>query len=245
MIKPLRFGTLMLGVACSLMLQPMAQRARPQNAQQILDRMAQAMGAEQAARIRTVQITGTIVYPAQGLQGRFEAYYKSPNKFFTKITLQGVGELLQGYDGKIGWEKTPIKGLRELKGAELEQIRQGVQFGVGNDLRKQIRNPKMVGQAKVGDRNAFVIGARFVTGGAVKAYIDTQRYLLLRMDMEVATPQGRLNVSSYFEDYRRIDGIMYPFTTRQSTAGVEAVQKLERVRHDVPIDDALFRKPKS
>jgi len=120
-----------------------------------------------------------------------------------------------------------------------------VQFGVGNDLRKQIRNPKMVGQAKVGDRNAFVIGARFVTGGAVKAYIDTQRYLLLRMDMEVATPQGRLNVSSYFEDYRRIDGIMYPFTTRQSTAGVEAVQKIERVRHDVPIDDALFRKPKS
>jgi hypothetical protein len=38
---------------------------------------------------------------------------------------------------------------------------------------------------------------------------------------------------------------MYPFTTRQSTAGIEAVIKTERVRHNVSINDAVFRKPKN
>ena len=79
----------------------------------------------------------------------------------------------------------------------------------------------------------------------VKVYIDVQRYLTLRMDMEIATPQGKLNTATFYEDYRRVDGVMYPFTTRQSTAGIEAVIKTERVRHNVSINDAVFRKPKN
>jgi len=245
MRKTLRFGMLVLGVACLTALQPIAQQARPQNAQQVLDRMAQAMGLANAAKIRTVQMTGTISYPAQGLQGRYEALYKAPNKTLIKLNIQGLGEVQQGYDGKVGWEKNPMTGLRELQGAELAQMRQSAQMGASNDLRKTLRNPKLAGQEKVGNRNAFVITAQTTAGVPIKVYIDAQRYLPLRMDMEAATPQGKLNIATFLEDYRRVDGIMYPFTTRQSTAGIEAVVKTERIRHNVPIDDAIFRKPKT
>jgi hypothetical protein len=156
-----------------------------------------------------------------------------------------VGEILQGYDGKIGWEKNPMTGLRELQGAELAQLRWSAETGASNDLRKSLRNPKLVGREKVGNRETFVLTAQTTAGSPLKIYIDTQRYLPLRMDLEVATPQGKLNIVFRFEDYRRIDGVMYAFTTRQSIAGIEAVQKIERVRHNVPIDDAIFRKPKT
>ena len=245
MRKTLRFGMLVLGVACLTALQPIAQQARPQNAQQVLDRMAQAIGLANAAKIRTVQMTGTISYPAQGIQGRYEALYKAPNKTLIKLNIQGLGEVQQGYDGKVGWEKNPMTGLRELQGAELAQMRQSAQMGASNDLRKTLRNPKLAGQEKVGNRNAFVITAQTTAGVPIKVYIDAQRYLPLRMDMEAATPQGKLNIATFLEDYRRVDGIMYPFTTRQSTAGIEAVVKTERIRHNVPIDDAIFRKPKT
>lgn len=245
MTKTLRFGIVVLGVVCLTVLQPIAQQARPQNAQQVLERMAQAMGLARAAKIRTVQMSGTISYPAQGIQGRYEAFYKSPNKTLIRLTIQGLGEVQQGYDGKVGWEKNPMTGLRELQGAELAQMRQSAQMGASNDLRKTLRNPKLTGQEKVGNRNAFVITAQTTAGMPIKVYIDTQRYLPLRMDMEVATPQGKLNIATFLEDYRRIDGVMYPFTTRQSTAGIEAVMKTERVRHNVAINDAIFRKPKN
>jgi hypothetical protein len=244
-MRTLRFGMLVFGVACLTALQPIAQQARPQNAQQVLDRMAQAMGLANAAKIRTVQMTGTISYPAQGLQGRYEVLYKAPNKTLFKATIQGVGEIQQGFDGKVGWEKNPMTGLRELQGAELAQMRWSAESGASNDLRKTLRNPKLVGQEKVGNRNAFVITAQTTAGVPIKVYIDAQRYLPLRMDMEAATPQGKLNIATFLEDYRRVDGIMYPFTTRQSTAGIEAVVKTERIRHNVPIDDAIFRKPKT
>ena len=245
MRKTLRFGMLVLGAACLTALQPVAQQAKPQNAQQVLDRMAQAMGLANAAKIRTVQMTGTISYPAQGIQGRYEALYKAPNKTLIKLNIQGLGEVQQGYDGKVGWEKNPMTGLRELQGAELAQMRQSAQMGASNDLRKTLRNPKLAGQEKVGNRNTFVITAQTTAGAPIKVFVDAQRYLPLRMDIEIATPQGKLNTTTFLEDYRRVDGIMYPFTTRQSTAGIEAVIKTERVRHNVPIDDAIFRKPKN
>jgi hypothetical protein len=245
MRKTLRFGMLVLGAACLTALQPVAQQAKPQNAQQVLDRAAQAMGLANAAKIRTVQMTGTISSPAQGMQGRYEAFYKSPNKLLLKVNIQGIGEIQQGFDGKVGWEKNPMTGLRELQGAELAQMRQSAQMGANNDLRKTLRNPKLAGQEKVGDRNAFVITAQSAAGVPIKVYIDVQRYLTLRMDMEIATPQGKLNTATFYEDYRRVDGVMYPFTTRQSTAGIEAVIKTERVRHNVSINDAVFRKPKN
>jgi hypothetical protein len=124
-------------------------------------------------------------------------------------------------------------------------MRWNAESGASNDLRKTLRNPKLAGQEKVGNRNAFVITAQTNGRRPSRSYIDAQRYLTLRMDMEIATPQGKLNTTTFLEDYRRVDGVMYPFTIRQSTAGIEAVMKVERVRHNVPIDDAVFRKPKT
>jgi outer membrane lipoprotein-sorting protein len=244
-MNKMRFWALTVGVVSLLALQPTAQQAKPQNAQQVLDRMAQATGVAQAAKIRTFQISGAVQYPTQGIQGRYEAFYKSPNKFLFKMTIQGIGEIQQGYDGKVGWEKNPMTGLRELKGAELAQIRMSAESGVQNDVRKVIRNPRLAGQEKVGNRDAYVITAQSTTGSPIKVYIDTQRFLLLRMDMEAATPQGKINIATFFEDYRKVDGIMYAFTTRQSTAGVEAITKVERIRHNAPINDSIFRKPKN
>ncbi len=244
-MNTMRFLALTVGVFSLLLLQPTAQQAKPQNAQQVLDRMAQAMGVAQLAKIRTIQISGTVEYPGQGMRGRYEAFFKTPNKFLFKATIQGIGEIQQGYDGKVGWEKNPMLGLRELKGAELERIQQSAESGAQNDIRKIIRNPKLTGQEKVGNRNAYVITAQSRSGSPVKVYIDAQRYLLLRMDMQAPTPQGSLNVATFFEDYRKVDGIMYAFTTRQSASGIEAITKVERVRHNAPIDDSIFRKPKN
>ncbi|MCS6918593.1 MAG: hypothetical protein NZM28_02355 [Fimbriimonadales bacterium] len=244
-MNTMRCWALTVGVVSLFALQPTAQQAKPQNAQQVLDRMAQAMGVAQAAKIRAIQMTGTIQYPAQGMQGRYEAFYKAPNKFLFKATIQGIGEIQQGYDGTVGWEKSPMLGLRELKGAELEQVRMSAESGAQNDVRKTLRNPKLTGQEKAGNRNAYVITAQSRWGGSVKLYVDSQSYLLLRMDTEAATPQGKLSVSIFLDNYRKVDGVMYAFTTRQLVSGVESVMRVERVRHNTPIDDAIFRKPKN
>jgi hypothetical protein len=45
-----------------------------------------------------------------------------------------------------------------------------------------------------------------------------------------------------FEDYRPIDGVQRAFTIRQSTSLFTAVIQLSEIKHNAPIDDAVFRK---
>jgi len=218
---------------------------RKMTAEQILDRMTQVSQSKQAiAKIRTIRLRGTMSYPTMNMQGTLEIHFKKPSLVAVKINIQGIGEITQGYDGKVGWEKSPLTGLRELKGAELLQMRMNSDPTANYDWRRLLRNPRTAGTAKVENRNAHVIQARDITGGETKFYIDTQNFRLLRIDTVVATQQGSLPATMYFSDYRQIDGILYPFTTRQVAAGIEAVVRLTEVKHNVPVNDSIFRKPK-
>lgn len=229
----------------ALMGLPLTAQQPPQDVQQIFDRMTQAFGWDQAAKIRSVEQVGTISYPAQKMQGKFTILYKLPDKMLVRMQIQGLGEMVQGYDGKVAWEKNPVTGVRELRGAELEQIRSSARRGAAYDMRKLLRNPRLVGRQRVDSREAFVIAGEMAAGMPVKIFVDASTYLLLSVETTVASSRGNIKATVRFEDYRKVDGIMYPFVIRQSGMGVESVMRTERVRHNISIDDAVFRKPKS
>ncbi|MFQ3610926.1 MAG: outer membrane lipoprotein-sorting protein, partial [Fimbriimonadales bacterium] len=230
-------------VLSSLSLDLTAQRSL--TAEQILDRMTQASASREAlAKIRTVRMRATITYPSQNLQGTMEMNFKTPSRLLLKVNIQGIGEILQGYDGKVGWEKNPLTGLREIKGAELDQLRLTSNPASSYNWRQQLRSPRLAGTAKVDNRDAYVIEAKSVTGGDTKWYIDTKNFYLLRTDMTIATQQGTIPTTSYFSGYRRVDGILYPFTLRQVALGMESRIQFTEVKHNVPLNDSIFRKPK-
>src|SRR5262245_3367214 len=70
---------------------------------QILDKYVQAVGGIQAVEKITSRVAkGTFEVSAMGLKGEIEVYAKAPNKTLRVQHLSGVGEILDGYDGKIG-----------------------------------------------------------------------------------------------------------------------------------------------
>ena len=50
-------------------------------------------------------------------------------------------------------------------------------------------------------------------------------------------------VENDFEDYRDVDGIKLPFTTRQKAPQGGMSIQLREIKHNVPIDDAKFAVP--
>lgn len=217
--------------------------AQRMTAEQILDRADAASGGAKARQIKTFHMKGSFQMPAQNLNGTMEVYFKAPSKILVKQTIPGVLDSSQGFDGKVGWEKNSLTGLRELKGAELEQLRLSSDLNSVTNWRKQYRNPKLRGTDKVGKYSVYVIDASTPFGAKVTLYIDTKEFLPRRVDAEAVTPQGRLNVRTLFEDYRKIEGIAYPFVMRQSIAGIEMVIRIQQIRHNTPLNDSLFRKP--
>ena len=80
-------------------------------------------------------------------------------------------------------------------------------------------------------------------GSPARLFFDAESGVLLRQVSTRVTPQGPLEVEVTFEDYRAIDGVQRPFTIRQATSVFTAIIQLTDIKHNVPIDDAVFKKP--
>jgi hypothetical protein len=211
---------------------------------QILDKYEQAIGGRQAVeKITSRVVKGSFELSAMGLKGEMELYIKAPNKSLRIQNLSGVGEMREGYDGKIGWAQTPIQGLREKSGAELAAVARASDIHAPIKIRQLNSTVELKGKEKVGDRETYVILATPAEGSPMKMYFDSQTGLIARTDTEGETPEGKFHVETTVDDYREVDGVKIAFTINQKLTTGSMVFKITEVKHNVAIDDAKFNKP--
>lgn len=218
----------------------------PLTVDQILEKYVQAVGGKEALDKITSR-TGKGSYHLGGdlnLSGEFESYSKSPNKNLIKVTLPGLGLFQEAYDGSVGWTNDPISGLRDRKGLEFEGARLDAEFNRELSLKRLYPKLELKGTQKVGDRDAYLIVGTPAAGSSENFYFDTQSGLLVRLDRKRVSAQGDVVAwEIYYEDYREVDGIKFPFTERQVSPGLTVTIKYTSLKHNLPIDDAKFAKP--
>jgi hypothetical protein len=88
-----------------------------------------------------------------------------------------------------------------------------------------------------------VIEATPAEGSLEKFYFDANTNLLVRHDSEVESPQGKLLMEAYPENYKAVDGVQIPHTIKQVNPAMTIVIKFTEVKNNVEIDDAKFNKP--
>jgi hypothetical protein len=234
---------LLLAVAVATFAQTTPAPALPA-LDEVLKKHVEAVGGKAAIEKANSRLEkGTLEIPAMGASGTIEVYAKAPNKMLTVVTIDGAGVFLQGYDGKIGWDKDPFQGLRELSGSELATRRRGSEFFLELKFKELYPKAAVTGKSKVGEREVYVVEATPVDGEPEKFYFDAQSGLMLRNDSVVDSPQGRMPTETYFEDYKAVDGIMRPHTLRQTNSAISFVIKVTEVKHNAAIEDAKFAKP--
>jgi hypothetical protein len=213
---------------------------------QILDKYVQALGGRQAIeKITSRMAKGTFEVTTMGIKGEVEIYSKAPNKILTIQNISGIGEVRDGYDGRVAWSQNPMLGLREKSGAELASTERSADIHAALKTKQRYSKLELKGKEKVGARETYLILATPVQGSPVKMYFDLQTGLLARTDIEFEGPQGQIHIETTLEDYREVDGMKIPFTTRQESSVASAVIKLTEVKHNVALDDAKFNKPSS
>jgi hypothetical protein len=215
-------------------------------AAQILEKYFVALGGRAAnEKLTTRVMRGTVEIPAAGIKGTFESYSKSPNKTFAVMTLPGVGDIVSSVDGATGWTSNPIQGSRDLQGEELSSKKRDADFLSEFNLAKTYPKMEVKSTEKIGANEVYVVSAATAEGAAVTFYFDAKTGLMLRRDQTETSPEGKIPVQLYFEDFRDVDGVKLPFTTRQVAAQGDAILRVTEVKHNVVIDDAKFAKPKA
>jgi hypothetical protein len=174
----------------------------------------------------------------------FEIYQAPPNKFYILATL-GQGTVERGFDGTVGWEKSP-RGVRELDPIEIWRLQNSLNLWGNLKLKEQYTRLRTIGREKVGERDAYVILANRGDTDAERLFFDVETGLLLRRITYLRTMVGTIPEQFDFEDYRDVDGVKLPFTIRIST--IEAgnpvtVRTFSEMKLNAPGDASKFKMP--
>jgi hypothetical protein len=209
------------------------------NAQDILDRETEATGGKAARqKINTAVKRGKISFPSQGMQGQFSESFAKPNKSYQEFIIDGLMKIETGTSGGVAWEKSSITGPRLLTGVEKAKALR--EADASSDHFKQA---KTVAEEIVEGKAAYKVLLTTLEDDMVIAHFDKQTGLLLRQELTLQTKEGKMNMLLFFSDYRKVDGLLYPFTTRMVVGPVEFVMTIDQIEHNPTIPEERFTLP--
>jgi len=211
---------------------------------QVLSKYVTAVGGAAAIeKITTRTATGTIELPDMGINGAIQIVEKAPNKSFATVELGPVGTIREGTDGVTAWDENPGIGLREKTGEELTESLRGATFNQEIKLKSMYKTLEVTGQESVGGRAAIAVLATPESGSATRMFFDVETGLMVKQSTTRQSPQGPVDLDVYMENYREVDGVKQPFLIRQVTAQATILIRITELKHNGPVDDAIFRKP--
>lgn len=213
-------------------------------AKDIFDRYVKALGGRDAVlKHKSRYESGTMELSPMGVKGRFESFVRSDDRVLTKVSLDGLGEILEGYDGTTAWTSNPIQGSRVKEGKELEQVKRMSKFGRDAGLENIYTSARVRGIEKVADRDAYVVVGSADGLPDEILYFDVENGLMVRLDRIVIVPEGQQATETFLEDYRKVEGVMLPYMTRVKTPAFVITSVVGEVKFDIQIEDSKFKRP--
>jgi len=204
----------------------------------VLTNYAKATGA---ARMTSRVIKGRINIPGLSYGGKFEFYATSDGKTLTVMSVEPMGTVKQGFDGKSGW--TTTENASKAGSLPENAVLAVTDFYRGLKLNEIYPRTKLLGKVKEGDRELYVIEASPRTGAAEKLYFDAQSGLVVHRDFTRPSARGPIEAEIYFSDWRYVDGFRLPCGMTQMIGNLTLVITIDEIKHNVAIDDAVFQKP--
>jgi len=144
-----------------------------------------------------------------------------------------------------GWEKTAF-GVNELAGQQLQDVKLSLALFGNLNLKDQFTKLEAVGSDRIDNHNVYVVKATRPDQKRERLYFDSESGLLLRRLTDMNSKVGVIPEETDFDDYREVEGVNLPRTTRLSaidTQNPTSTRKIEKIEFNTPIENSKFDKP--
>ena len=211
--------------------------AERNSAAKTIDRYKKASGGKLAARLKSTLMTGS-VKAIDGTTGRFGFHTSAPNNLRVDLEIAG-SKVSECYNGKSSW-RLDARGLRTLLGDEAKRLRLESLLSNSrlNDLSRNRIVPQVAGKSTIDGREVNAV--EFTKDGVrVKLYFDASTHLPLKRGERNCRRPRRNGLG----DYRKIDGVMEPFSLKIKKGASELLVTIDRVEHNRAFELTAFRYP--
>ena len=208
----------------------------------ILSKHAEALGGWDALEALGNSVAEYEIIVPGGLTGTRKSYFKYPNKVRSEMDFK-IMQSLSVFDGEKGWAKDPNGQVRELAGAELENIQSELYFNLYAYLFPERAKGEVeyLGTEKADGIDYHVVQITPEGTEPVKMYINPDTYLVDR----TVSQQDIVEVTSYYSDYLDFAGIKVATSYRISTGDTtyDMRSTLTNIEFNKPLPDELFAIP--
>ena len=212
------------------------------DARTLVDRHVKAIGGRAAILAhKSMRATGTLSVATSGLSGPVEMYGAAPDRVLVKASIQGIGEIIDGYDGEHGWSINPMAGPSLKTGKELEQTK------LDADFYGELRDPKKytlrtIEKTQFDGRECYKVSVKRADGSEDFDFYDAATGLRAGSINTRETQMGTMTVSNVEGGYKKFGRIMQATMLVQKLMGVEQKITLETVEYD-KVAPSVFEPP--
>jgi outer membrane lipoprotein-sorting protein len=199
-------------------------------------------GLEKLKALNSARISGRIL--DKGREAQMMVWSKRPNLMRKQILVDNQ-KIIDGFDGTVAWAMHPAFGVRTATGPEAEIVKGQAEFdNVFVDYKEKGHTVELVGTETLSGRPAYHLKLTRKNGQVQHHYIDVETGREVRVVTSVSRNGQTAEVVTDYADYREVDGMMVPFSLRQSVNGTQVSEVVfDAVAFNVPIDHTLFKVP--
>jgi len=210
---------------------------------QILQRYEQALGGSEAIdAIKSYRMKGT--FQLGSMTGIMENWEKEPNKSLTVVEFPNIGALKKGFDGETRWVQTPIGTYSDSSPDEIAELERDAHVYNAGRIQDLFESMKLERKARLSGRDVYMVEGKPAKGPAEMLFFDVENGLLVRWDMARRKEgRGTVFVKVHLDDYKDVGGVKVPFKIRFVFESFTFTVQVDELEHNIPIDDAMFKKP--
>lgn len=224
-----------------------AQAAAPAalpDARAIIDRHVEAIGGRAAVlSYSSSHVRGRVEIPATGMSGPFEMFAAKPNLSLMRMTITGIGDMQEGFNGTVAW-------VLSFNGPMLSEGRQLEEKKFDSDFYSELRDASRYASITTVERTTFDDRAcykvKFVHKGGnedVEFYdVETGLRAGAEIRREVPGGMGVVNSTMTLRDYKRFGKLLSPTRQTVRAMGVDQVVSVESIEYDT-VDPKVFEPP--
>jgi hypothetical protein len=212
-------------------------------ARAIIDRHIKEIGGREAFLAQTsTHATGTVSLPAAGLTGKLEAYHAKPNKFLQRMSLPGIGDIEEGFDGAVGWSVSPLTGPTLLEGKLLDERKFDADFFEDLKAADRYESITTVEKTTFEGRPVYKVRLQKKNGAVDFEFYDAETGLKAGSISTRDSPMGPMEATTAFSDYKKFGSLLQPVTTKVSVMNTQMVMAITAVEYG-SVDPGVFAVP--